>query len=84
MRLARRLLMPLSRIGRPSRGSGVLRDESAHFTGCCPIREHTADGFYVGRCDFATYGGVCPRHGLVCDYTTRDDREVPRSQRRWS
>jgi hypothetical protein len=52
------------------------------FTGSCPIREHTGDGHYVGRCDFATYDGYCPRHGAVEDYPYRDDREVRFEDRR--
>ena len=32
-----------------------LQDLSGEFTGVCPIREHTGDGAYVGRCEFATY-----------------------------
>lgn len=48
----------------------------------CPIREHTGDGFYVGRCDFAVYNGVCPRHGVVRDYPNLDDRDVPVEKRR--
>lgn len=51
------------------------------FTGSCPIREHAGDGGYVGRCEFATYNGVCPRHGRMSMYPTRDDRDVdPRSR----
>jgi hypothetical protein len=52
------------------------------FTGSCPIREHTGDGAYVGRCDFATYDGFCPRHGALKDYPTNDDREVRVQDRR--
>lgn len=52
------------------------------FTGSCPIREHTGDGAYVGRCEFATYDGFCPRHGALEDYPTRDDREVRVEDRR--
>lgn len=52
------------------------------FTGSCPIREHTGDGAYVGRCDFATYDGYCPRHGALEDYPDRDDREVSIKDRR--
>jgi hypothetical protein len=52
------------------------------FTGNCPIREHTGDGAYVGRCDFATYDGFCPRHGAVEDYPGRDDRDVAIADRR--
>lgn len=43
------------------------------FTGSCPIREHAGDGHYVGRCEFATYDGFCPRHGALEDYPTNDD-----------
>ena len=50
--------------------------------GNCRIREHTADGAYVGPCDFAVYDGVCPRHGVVADYPTLDDREVAVADRR--
>jgi hypothetical protein len=49
---------------------------SRTFTGSCPIREHTGDGAYVGRCEFATYDGVCPRHGLLSQYPDNDDRAV--------
>lgn len=52
------------------------KDEQPALTGNCPIREHTGDGAYVGRCDFATYEHVCPRHGRLADYPTNDDREV--------
>jgi hypothetical protein len=50
--------------------------------GNCPIREHTGDGAYVGRCYFATYDGYCPRHGALEDYPTNDDREVAVEDRR--
>lgn len=46
------------------------------LTGNCPIREHTADGVYVGRCEAACYDGVCPRHGRLSDYLNNDDREI--------
>ena len=52
------------------------------FTGNCEIREHTGDGYYVGRCDFATYDGYCPRHGSLPDYPHKDDREVDVRRRR--
>ena len=46
----------------------------------CPIREHTGDGHYVGRCDFGLTGKqpllYCPRHGLISDYPNNDDRDV--------
>lgn len=52
------------------------------FTGGCPIREYTGDGAYVGRCEFSTHDGVCPRHGRLSDYPDNDDRAVdPRSRR---
>lgn len=35
------------------------------FTGTCPVRQHTADGDYVGRCYHSTYGGHCHLHGDV-------------------
>lgn len=65
------------RFGRKRRKPVVKR-----LDGNCPIREHTADGHYVGRCDFAVYDGVCPRHGIVSDYPTHDDREVRVEDRR--
>jgi hypothetical protein len=47
----------------------------------CPVREHTADGAPVGRCDHSVYGGYCPRHGLLAPYLradgTGDDRDFP-------
>jgi hypothetical protein len=46
------------------------------FTGSCPIREHTADGAFVGRCEHACYDGICPRHGTLSSYTNDDDREI--------
>lgn len=46
------------------------------LTGICPIREHTADGKYVGPCHSACYGGICPRHGRLSDYVNNDDREI--------
>jgi len=54
------------------------------FTGSCPIREHTGDGAYVGRCDFATYDWFCPRHGALEDYPDRDDREIRVADRRFA
>lgn len=56
----------------------------AMFTGNCVIREHTGDGHYVGRCDFATYNHICPRHGIVVDYPNDDDRDITVDQRRRS
>jgi hypothetical protein len=53
------------------------------LTGTCPIREHTGDGAYVGRCDFATHDYVCPRHGYLSDYPNKDDRDVAVSDRRF-
>jgi hypothetical protein len=58
-----------------------LVDEPA-FTGSCPVRVHTGDGHCVGRCEFATYDGFCPRHGALEDYPTNDDREVRVEDRR--
>lgn len=51
--------------------------------GTCPFREHTADGDYVGRCDFPLYGGVCGRHGRIpSDFALRDDRLLPDRRQR--
>lgn len=58
------------------------KPEERTLTGNCPIREHTGDGVYVGRCDFAVYDGFCPRHGALEDYPTFDDREVHPDDRR--
>lgn len=60
----------------------LVRSEPLTFTGSCPIREHTGDGAYVGRCEHATYDGYCPRHGALEDYPTNDDREVRVQDRR--
>lgn len=57
-------------------------EEQREFTGSCPIREHTGDGAFVGRCWHATYDGFCPRHGALEDYPNRDDREVCVKDRR--
>jgi hypothetical protein len=54
---------------------------AAPVLGSCDVREHTADGAYVGRCEHATHDGVCPRHGRLSDYPNRDDREVDPAQR---
>ena len=54
------------------------------LTGNCPISEHTADGHPVGRCDFAHYDDVCPRHGVLEDYQNLDDRDVDPAARRVS
>lgn len=51
------------------------------LTGNCPIREHTGDGHYVGRCDFACYDNVCPRHGRLSLYPRNDDRDLPVERR---
>lgn len=53
------------------------------FTGNCPVREHTGDGAFVGRCEHACYDGICPRHGRLSDYPTNDDREVAVGHRRF-
>lgn len=47
------------------------------LTGSCPVREHAGDGGFVGRCEFATYDGVCGRHGRVDLVPDLDDRELP-------
>jgi hypothetical protein len=65
------------RRGREAAPDGAL-------TGNCPIREHSGDGAYVGRCEFACYDGVCPRHGRVSDYRTLDDRDVPYNSRNFT
>lgn len=64
------------------RGLPPSNQRAAAFTGSCPIREHTGDGAYVGRCEHATYNGYCPRHGALEDYPTNDDREVRVQDRR--
>lgn len=53
------------------------------FTGSCPIREHTGDGNYCGRCEFATYDMICPRHGHMDDYPDNDDRAILVKDRRF-
>ncbi len=42
------------------------------FTGLCQVREFTADGYSVGRCDFGTRDNLCPRHGDVGMYLIED------------
>lgn len=61
------------------------RQREPAFTGNCPVREHTSDGAYLGRCDYATYDGRCPRHGDIgrflrpsADLSQADDRLLPR------
>jgi hypothetical protein len=55
------------------------------FTGNCPVRQHTADGVYVGRCWHSTYDGRCHLHGDVsrwlaegADLAEADDRLIER------
>lgn len=55
------------------------------FTGSCPVREHTFDGQFVGRCYHSTYDGVCHIHGDVskwlvedADLKDADDRKIER------
>jgi hypothetical protein len=38
------------------------------FTGNCMVRQHTMDGYSVGRCWHSTYNGVCHLHGNVSIY----------------
>lgn len=59
------------------------KPEPRPFTGTCPVRQHTADGAYVGRCWHSTYDSVCPLHGQVryflgddADLTYADDRLI--------
>lgn len=58
--------------------------QSPVLTGNCPIREHSGDGHYVGRCDFAMYNDICPRHGRLEDYPDHDDRAVDPRDRRYT
>lgn len=53
------------------------------FTGNCPVRPHTADGAYIGRCDHSTHDGRCHLHGDVsrclgddADLSHADDRRI--------
>jgi hypothetical protein len=57
------------------------KDRLALITGNCEIREHTRDGASVGRCTFALYDNICPRHGLIEMYPNLDDREVDPQER---
>jgi hypothetical protein len=94
--------MKIRKYGKATRstsiGSPRFTGSSPKFTGTCPIREHTADGDYVGPCEHATYELYCPRHGFVgqflsddpscyrsvsIDYSGADDRLLPRSDRTW-
>lgn len=38
------------------------------FTGNCLVRQHTADGVFVGRCYHSTYDKRCPLHGDVSEW----------------
>ncbi len=60
------------------------RRREPEFTGNCPVRQHTADGAYVGRCEHSTYDGSCHLHGDVArflspdaDLKDADDRRLP-------
>jgi hypothetical protein len=64
------------------------RTPSVQFTGNCPVRQHTADGAFVGRCWHSTYDGYCPSHGKVskwlgedADLANADDRKIDYAQR---
>jgi hypothetical protein len=57
-------------------------ESEPQIIGSCPIREHTGDGIYVGRCEFAMHDGYCPRHGAVEDYPNLDDRDIQPIDRR--
>src|ERR1035437_5462555 len=54
----------------------------------CPVDEQTADGVYVGACEFYLKDGItCPRHGVVKDkkefgtpYSTDEARNVAKSK----
>jgi len=37
--------------------------ERYSVNGNCPVLERTADGAFIGRCEFALRGAYCPRHG---------------------
>lgn len=54
---------------------GLRRRKAAEertFTGNCPVRQHTADGAYVGRCWYSTYNGRCDLHGDVSRFLAPD------------
>ncbi len=60
-----------------------VQPASPPFTGTCPVRQHTGDGHYVGRCYHSTYGGKCHLHGDVsrfpvdgADLADADDRKL--------
>lgn len=74
-------------------GGGVVKlrrraskdEPTPTFTGSCPVRLHTGDGAFVGRCYYATYGGRCCNHGDVAqwlvpnaDLADADDRKIVR------
>jgi hypothetical protein len=48
------------------------RKPVAVFTGNCLVRQHTADGAYVGRCHHSTYDNVCHLHGNVATWLLGD------------
>lgn len=64
----------------------ITETRTTLFTGTCPVRQHTADGHYVGRCYHSTYEGRCHLHGDVsvwlgdnADLTKADDRLITRA-----
>lgn len=48
------------------------RRREPEFTGNCPVRQHTTDGAYVGRCWHSTYDGRCHLHGDVTRFLSPD------------
>jgi hypothetical protein len=67
-------------------GRGLITKAKPAFTGSCPVRQHTGDGNYVGRCYHSTYNGRCHLHGDVSrflgespDLTDADDRLIDRT-----
>lgn len=78
------LLRPFDRYTHTKPRDLEFRAQGA-FTGLCRVREYTADGHYVGRCDFGTKNGYCPRHGDVTLYLLHEqdalwprDYELPK------
>lgn len=49
------------------------QEPERNFTGNCMVRQHTADGVFVGRCYHSTYDDVCHLHGNVGEWLADGD-----------
>jgi hypothetical protein len=58
-----------------------IDDPPIEFTGNCLVRQHTGDGYYVGRCWHSTYNGSCHLHGDVTEWLDGDFMRWPSDER---